>query len=125
MQNTLLIYQNRKRFFPNNRNSLDEDYNYEMTDTEWKAAEKKMLEEMLKFKMFASKVALRNDLPAGAAIIGAIWWYGEKMFTNRKKSRLCSNGKPLKPKKKIHHEPYTACIFYVWGKTTEYCNCCT
>ena len=60
-----------------------------------------MLEEMLKCKMFASKVTLRNDMPDGADVIRAIWSYREKMLTNRKKARLCGNGKPLKPKKKI------------------------
>ena len=30
------------------------------------------------------------------------------MFTNQKKAWLCGNGKPLKPKKKIHQETYMA-----------------
>ena len=68
-----------------------------------------MLEEMLKCKMFASEITLRNDMPDGAGVIRAIWSYREKMFINRKKARLCGNEKPLKLKKKIHHETYTAC----------------
>ena len=68
-----------------------------------------MLEEMLKCKMFSSTVMMRSDMPEGADVIRAIWWYQEKMFTNRKKAQY-SNGKPLKPaKKKIHHETYMAC----------------
>ena len=68
-----------------------------------------MLEEMLKYKMFLSHITLWKDMPADADVIRAIWSYREKMFTNRKKARLCGNGKPLKPKKKMYHETYTAC----------------
>ena len=68
-----------------------------------------MLEEMLKCNMFSSEIMLRQDLPEGADVSRAIWSYREKMFTNQKKVRLCGNDKPLKPKKKIHHETYTTC----------------
>ena len=76
--------------------------------TEWKAAENKMLEQMLKYKMFLSHITLWKDMPADADVIRAIWSCCEKMFTNRKKARLCGNSKPLKPKKKMFHEPHTA-----------------
>ena len=60
-------------------------------------------------QMFSSNVTLRGDMPEGSDVIRAIWSYREKMFTNRKKARLCGNGKPLKPKKKMQHDTYTAC----------------
>ena len=68
-----------------------------------------MLEEMLKCEMFLLTVTMQSDMPEGADVIRAIWLYSEKMLTNRKKARLGGNGKPFKPKKKIHHETYMAC----------------
>ena len=75
---------------------------------EWRSAEWKQLDEMVRCNMFG-KVVMRYEIQGEFDVIRIVWSYVIKLLTQAKKARVCGNGKPLKPKTKMEYKTFAAC----------------
>ena len=77
---------------------------------EWKDAEWKQLDSMVTDNMFGSPIS-RSDLNRDTQydIMRVVWSYLVKLHTQKKKARVCGDGRPLRPAKKCLQKTYAAC----------------
>jgi len=77
---------------------------------EWKDAEWKQLDSMVTDNMFGSPVSC-SDLNRDTQydIMRVVWSYLVKLHTQKKKGRVCGDGRPLRPAKKCLQKTYAAC----------------